>query len=476
MIKYTTKDILVRATQLADLENSDFISWNENINLLNESWQKIYQELIDNGDKSFIKEMDIDSKVTELPRDFYELFSVELIPSCYQIHRKAKSESEFTLCYDIENNNLIIYGNPSGKVRIKYFPNPQTLTLQNVTKNINDDMYSPSDSFTHKLLDCYKIHYLYSYHNSTDNTNTVELYNIKTKNTSSTSYSSERSISNGVVGKRNSYCVTEYVDDETEYNIVLKTPNVNQTIAIEEGMQGCLLKNNDEVGCIKKNGSVLDIFINEEHLTFDMSERISTEEPITFTLDSLGMGNFKRYTDFHFVLTLPIVNDGKCTYVQLDFYTEDGNLYIEETYPYENFNFGLITDTYRKSYLNNIDDKVCLVSKDGFYINKEQIFLTDTYTLIGVNEINTDNGYGISVIDSYDTEDIMLHSVFTNTFLYYPNNIYLNFMSILMAMSYKIKQGGNADMLGMKLSEMENQYFDTLSRDVNNVVRITNVY
>ena len=57
MIKYTTKDIVNRATQLADLENSDFISWNENINLLNESWQKIYQQLIDNGDKTFIKEL-----------------------------------------------------------------------------------------------------------------------------------------------------------------------------------------------------------------------------------------------------------------------------------------------------------------------------------------------------------------------------------------------------------------------------------
>ena len=37
MIKYTTKDIVNRAKQLADLNNSDFISWNENINLLNEN-------------------------------------------------------------------------------------------------------------------------------------------------------------------------------------------------------------------------------------------------------------------------------------------------------------------------------------------------------------------------------------------------------------------------------------------------------
>ena len=121
MIKYTTKDIVNRAKQLADLNNSDFISWNENVNLLNENWQKIYQQLIDNGDKAFIKEFEtVSLNKIKLPCDFYQLFSVELIPSCRQILRKAKSEPESSLTYDIENNYLILYGTVSEKIRIKY--------------------------------------------------------------------------------------------------------------------------------------------------------------------------------------------------------------------------------------------------------------------------------------------------------------------------------------------------------------------
>ena len=163
MIKYSTKDIVNRAKQLADLENSDFISWNENMNLLNESWQRIYQELIDNGDNTFVREFETTaSNKIKLPCDFYQLYSVELVPSCRQVLRKAKSESEYSLTYDIENEYLILYGTVSEKVRVKYIPVPETLTLKNVTKDIQSDFHKLFED-TDTFIDCYNNKYLIYY-------------------------------------------------------------------------------------------------------------------------------------------------------------------------------------------------------------------------------------------------------------------------------------------------------------------------
>ena len=68
-MKYNISDIVKAAKQIADLENSDFISWNENIRLLNEAWTAVHQKLINKGDFTFVNEMDI-GKEQELPRTF----------------------------------------------------------------------------------------------------------------------------------------------------------------------------------------------------------------------------------------------------------------------------------------------------------------------------------------------------------------------------------------------------------------------
>ena len=45
-MKYNIADIVKAAKQIADLENSDFISWNEKMLLLNEAWTAVHQKLI----------------------------------------------------------------------------------------------------------------------------------------------------------------------------------------------------------------------------------------------------------------------------------------------------------------------------------------------------------------------------------------------------------------------------------------------
>ena len=50
MITYNAKDLIQQATMLADLQNSDFISWKENIMFLDNAWTELYQSLINHGD------------------------------------------------------------------------------------------------------------------------------------------------------------------------------------------------------------------------------------------------------------------------------------------------------------------------------------------------------------------------------------------------------------------------------------------
>lgn len=463
MIKYTTKDIVNRASQLADLENSDFISWNENINLLNENWQKIYQQLIDNGDKTFIKEMNITSKdVIKLPCDFYQLYSVEILPTCIQIPRKAKSESEKSMSYDIINDELHLYGLSIENIRIRYLPIPQTLTLKNKIKDINSNMYTDT---SYKPYDCYKNKYIYAKYNE------VKIYSVDSNDVIQSS-TFNLNIKNAVIGKRNSYAII------TDNNAVIKT--FNETIDINlDSAKGCLLKCGDEVGVVKFKDNVITINISDKEYVIDIANSIRIDNgEWDFNIDSLGIGTYKEYYDGYSVLILPIVDSetSKCSYVQLDISKENENIHLTKTPIFENYDFGYTTQLDRKSYVNVIDENLCLSTKNGFYINDLLLFSYDDYSLIGVNEINKDDGYGISIIDIYESNKIMLHSAFVDTFLLYPNNVYFNFISILMAISYKIKQNGDVTLLTAKLQEMESQYFDTLSRDINNVVRITNVY
>ena len=79
-----TNEIVKRAQQIADLENSSFISWAENVNLLNEAYRDIFQKAINANVKYWLKDWvlkdgeSIGENATryKLPSDFYTLYSI----------------------------------------------------------------------------------------------------------------------------------------------------------------------------------------------------------------------------------------------------------------------------------------------------------------------------------------------------------------------------------------------------------------
>lgn len=123
-MKLNASDIIKSAHQIADLENSNFISWNENVRLLNESWVALHQKLIDKGDFTYVNEMTI-SKEQPLPRDFYQVLSV-LDNYDTPVPRYSIGMNYSQVWYKIINNKLILNGLQSAK--LTYFVKPQFLT------------------------------------------------------------------------------------------------------------------------------------------------------------------------------------------------------------------------------------------------------------------------------------------------------------------------------------------------------------
>ena len=123
-MKYNISDIVKAAKQIADLENSDFISWNENIRLVNEAFTAVHQKLINKGDMAFVDEMDI-TKEQPLPENFYQVLSV-LDHYNTPVPRYSIGMNDSQIWYKLINNKLILNGLQSAK--LTYFTKPQFLT------------------------------------------------------------------------------------------------------------------------------------------------------------------------------------------------------------------------------------------------------------------------------------------------------------------------------------------------------------
>ena len=140
MITYNASDIVKRAEQLADLENSDFISFSEKIALLNEAYQVLYQKGINKDVNAFVKYINTRDRVIQLPRDFYQLKAITMghDKDIKVVLRRPANQSFNVLSYDIINNTLQINGETMGQnICVEYFPTPSTLTFPNKNKTLD---------------------------------------------------------------------------------------------------------------------------------------------------------------------------------------------------------------------------------------------------------------------------------------------------------------------------------------------------
>lgn len=144
MLVYKASDIIKRAHQIADLENSSFISYNEQLALLNEAYVMLYQKAVNADTRSYVKEFSTTNKIIPLPEDFYQLKSVFLNTNGYltPILRRPPDQNLHELSYELSGNTLKIYGVLWGSVQVEYIPMPVTITFPSQTPEpgyIGDD-------------------------------------------------------------------------------------------------------------------------------------------------------------------------------------------------------------------------------------------------------------------------------------------------------------------------------------------------
>ena len=84
-MKYLASQIIERAERLADISNTDFLTYKEKGQYLQDAWTSVYQQLINKGDKQFVKEVELMNSGSsvgewteyELPDDLFQICSVK---------------------------------------------------------------------------------------------------------------------------------------------------------------------------------------------------------------------------------------------------------------------------------------------------------------------------------------------------------------------------------------------------------------
>ena len=178
MIKYTSKEIISRAEQLADLQNSDFISDSEKSALLNEAWNTLYQKIVNANDRTFLKTVSAYDGM-KLPKDFYQLSALYITKSKEQIERVNSSQLRG---YNITNNILLLsHEYDDIEITLEYFPTPKTIFYNSGKKEtrsfselpveiLDEDLYIADDN------------YIYSYSGDSQVTEITERTGLKLKN------------------------------------------------------------------------------------------------------------------------------------------------------------------------------------------------------------------------------------------------------------------------------------------------------
>lgn len=166
-MEYTAKSIINRAFNLADLKNTDFISYEEQEQYLNDAFVSVMSSLINKGVKQFVREVSLTGQsfypFTEytIPHDLYQICSVKT-PNGFIYTRKSESQPLGSNTYDIVNDKLRIYGSPiTSNIILTYWIKPLYLSFPNrdIDTNIDDTIISSagnsvlySDGIVHNCI------------------------------------------------------------------------------------------------------------------------------------------------------------------------------------------------------------------------------------------------------------------------------------------------------------------------------------
>ena len=417
---YKSSDIVKKAEQLADLTNTDFITWNEKISLLNDAYTMLYQKLVNIGDGSFVKPFIAERGENILPSDFWQIKSVNLVQNkiVTPVKRRASSENYSSLSYEVRYDRLYINGDYSnGEVVVEYWAKPKTLTYKP-----NPVVLTPENLGTLETVHNEKFFYYSS--------NTLYWYDCK----------------DGTTGSAGTSGVPTLVVPTDEQILVLYGNDTRPGILNYNGIVGDTINGTPfitESGLIGaiRNGKG---FVHG-NIAFDFD----------YDSDAKLVVCDDNFTDFFYRKSDSLYHNGERVSVN------GGNgITVTKALIYSNGNCWY----YGNSEVGYVDPE------DNLHI------LTFINGVVGINKIDCNTGYGYTIKNSLGGTDFTVYPWVEDTVLDFPNSMYFTIMSYMLAVQFKIKQGADAQGLMTVLSTLENTFYDTLAQDANEPIRIKNVY
>ena len=471
MIRYNASDVIKKAKQLADLENSDFISWNESITLLNDAYQNIYQKSINKGNNDFVRVIQTSEKCINLPRDFYQLKALTLKQDRFNtpIMRRPQNGSFDDLSYDIYNNTLLINGYSSGTIILEYYPTPATLTLPN--EDVTIDLPIGSDE---TLVGAYK-----------------NVYFVKRTD--------KESISKPLYNKTYIVAINRDTGEEAK---VAEQSIYNEEYAVSENILFSIGDyvlftgiHHDSVGSGTYKDFDCIIGLNIVDFSVNVQDRKNKHD------NYLGLA-FNFYDDTECNITVEAYS-GKKRITSATIYgnyydLKANNVIIPEkafiTILSKDMKHAFSIDSERLDlYLDGekvtsgkvmhvMGDSVYLQSNNKNYCTMLNISTNEKSSLIapskkpiwGTVGFDKQTGYGYYYF--LGDSKIVIHSFLEDTELNFPNNMFFNYLAYSLALSFKVKQGSDISAFMPLLETAENTFYDSLTKDDWSFTRITNVY
>ena len=471
MIRYNASDVIKKAKQLADLENSDFISWNESITLLNDAYQNIYQKSINKGNNDFVRVIQTSEKCINLPRDFYQLKALTLKQDRFNtpIMRRPQNGSFDDLSYDIYNNTLLINGYSSGTIILEYYPTPVTLTLPNKDEVI--DLPIGSDE---TLVGAYKNVYFVKRTDKEDSTK--PLYNKtyivainrdtgeEAKVAEQSIYNEEYAVSENILFSIGDYVLFTGIHHDSvgsgtykDYDCIIGLNIVDFSVNVQDRKD----KHDNYLGLAFNFYDDTECNITVE--AYGGKKRI-TSATIYGNYYDLKANNV-IIPEKAFITVLS--KDMKHAF-SID--SERLNLYVDG----EKVTSGKVMHVMGDSvYLQSISKNYCTML-DISTNEKTSLIAPSKKPIWGTVGFDKQTGYGYYYL--LGDNKIVIHSFLEDTELNFPNNMFFNYLAYSLALSFKVKQGSDISTFMPLLETAENTFYDSLTKDDWSFTRITNVY
>lgn len=448
-MKYYASDIINKARIAADLVNSDFIDWYEEVSLLNDSYQSLYQNLVDINDPSFVKVLETTDKRIQLPDDFHQLRCVTLLRNGFStpILRRSFSESYNSMSYEILGSELhintpYVQSPPDGVYHIEYFSSPVTLLFPPKEQKLSSNYILDTYDYVKLLCGDTK----WSFWKATDDNEDWDF----------------------VISK---------FEDDIRSSIVTFSEDMYDAVSTKY-----YIVSRGDLGwrAFDKQAEEISSFYN-----YSVSERV----PVIFEDGQIG---FYHTAEHKVYLINRIDNAGNLSVISLmDIEITDANIvfmnYSGSDIWYENSSYQLIHNGENIYYDSNmtsaLSDLHNYVYRDGImYAHISDLFVTvypdntvdvkhKVFDAIGDLDENT----GLSLI-RVNGDDVSLLPWIDDTLLDYPNSFFFQTITYALAVQYKIKQGADASGLQAIYNGYYDNFMKSLPQDVYMPSRINNVY